>query len=196
LFNISRKLRGHQHCLPDDEAEADKDMDEVEIVNYDPRWPVLFDEEAKRLRAVLDPSLILGLEHFGSTAVPGLSAKPIIDILIAVRSLTDAQASFVEALRNLDYVHWADNPNKDRLFFVKGMPPFGSRRSHHVHVTEPHGEMWQRLAFRDYLRAHPEEARTYQRLKTRFAAEHQTDREAYTDAKSAYVESVMRKAMK
>jgi GrpB-like predicted nucleotidyltransferase (UPF0157 family) len=104
-------------------------MDEVEIVNYDPRWPSLFDEEAKRLRATLDPSLIVGLEHFGSTAVPDLSAKPIIDILIAVRSLADAQATFVEALRSLDYVYWADNPKKDRMFFVTGMPPFGSRRS-------------------------------------------------------------------
>ena len=170
------------------------DMDEVEIVNYDPRWPGLFDEEAKRLRAVLDPSLILGLEHFGSTAVPGLSAKPIIDILIAVRSLADARTTFVEALRNLDYVYWAENPKQDRLFFVRGMPPFGSKRSHHVHVTQPDGEMWQRLAFRDYLRAHPEEARTYQQLKRRLAAEHPTDREAYTDAKSAYVDSVMRKA--
>ena len=173
-----------------------EEMDEVEIVNYDPRWPTLFDEEAKRLRATLDPSLIMGLEHFGSTAVPGLSAKPVIDILIAVRSLADAQASFVEALRNLDYVYWADNPKKDRMFFVKGMPPFGSRRSHHVHVTEAHGEMWQRLAFRDYLRAHPDEARTYERLKRRLAAEHRADREAYTDAKSAYIESVMRKATK
>jgi GrpB-like predicted nucleotidyltransferase (UPF0157 family) len=168
-------------------------MEEVEIVDYDPRWPVLFDEEAMRLRAALDPSLIVGLEHFGSTAIPGLSAKPIIDILIAVRSLAAAQASFVGALRE---VYWADNPKKDRMFFVKGMPPFGSRRSHHVHVTETHGEMWQRLAFRDYLRAHPEEAETYERLKRRLAAEHQTDREAYTDAKSAYVESVMRKATK
>jgi GrpB-like predicted nucleotidyltransferase (UPF0157 family) len=170
-------------------------MDEVEIVSYDPRWPVLFGQEAERLRAVLDPSLIVGLEHFGSTAVPGLSAKPIIDILIAVRSLADAQASFVEALRHLDYVYWADNPKKDRMFFVKGMPPFGSKRSHHVHVTEPQGEMWHRLALRDYLRAHPEEARTYERLKRRLAAEHPADREAYTDAKSAYVESVMRKAI-
>jgi GrpB-like predicted nucleotidyltransferase (UPF0157 family) len=121
-------------------------MDEVEIVNYDPRWPTLFDQEAKRLRATLDPSLIVGLEHFGSTAVPGLSAKPIIDILIAVRSLADAQVGFVEALRNLDYVYWADNPKQDRMFFVRGMPPFGSKRSHHVHVPEAHGEMWQRLA--------------------------------------------------
>jgi len=170
-------------------------MDEVEIVNYDPRWPALFDQEAKRLRATLDPSLIVGLEHFGSTSVPDLSAKPIIDILIAVRSLADAEVAFVEALRNLDYVYWAENPRKDRMFFVKGMPPFGSRRSHHVHVTEPDGEMWQRLAFRDYLRARPEEARTYERLKRRLAAEHPTDREAYTNAKSVYIESVMRKAV-
>ena len=170
-------------------------MDEVEIVDYDPRWPLLFDEEAARLRAVLDPSLIVGLEHFGSTAIPGLSAKPIIDILIAVRSLAVARATFVDLLRGLDYVYWADNPKKDRMFFVKGMPPFGSKRSHHVHVTEPDGEVWQRLAFRNYLRAHPEEAETYERLKRRLAVEHPTDREAYTDAKSAYVESVMRKAI-
>jgi GrpB-like predicted nucleotidyltransferase (UPF0157 family) len=170
-------------------------MDEVEIVDYDPRWPLMFDEEAKRLRAVLDPSLIVGLEHFGSTAVAGLSAKPIIDILIAVRSLAAAQAAFVEVLGELDYVYWADNPKKDRMFFVKGMPPYGSKRSHHIHVTEPHGEMWQRLTFRDCLRAHPKEAETYERLKRRLAADHQTDREAYTDAKSAYVESVMRKAL-
>jgi GrpB-like predicted nucleotidyltransferase (UPF0157 family) len=156
----------------------------------------LFEEEARRLRAVLDPSQIIGLEHFGSTAIPGLSAKPIIDILIAVRSLAVAQATVIEALRNPDYVYWADNPKKDRMFFVRGMPPFGSKHSHHVHVTEPHGEMWQRLAFRDYLRAHPEEADAYERLKRRLAAEHRTDREAYTEAKSAYVESVIGKAAK
>ena len=98
-------------------------MDEVEIVNYDSRWPLLFNEEAKRLRAVLDPSLIVGLGHFGSTAISGLSAKSIIDILIAVRSLAAAQVTFVEALRNLDYVYWADNPKKDRMFFVKGCRP-------------------------------------------------------------------------
>ncbi|CAN5169554.1 hypothetical protein BH10PSE11_BH10PSE11_32460 [soil metagenome] len=171
-------------------------MDEVEIVSYDPRWPSLFEEEAKQLRATLDPTLIVGLEHFGSTAVPGLSAKPIIDILIAVRSLADARAGFVESLQNLDYVYWAENPKTDRMFFVKGMPPFGSKRSHHVHVTELHGEMWQRLAFRDYLRTHPEEAGIYERLKRRLANEHRGDREAYTDAKAAYIESVMRTATK
>ena len=171
-------------------------MDEVELVDYNPRWPLSFDEEATRLRAVLDPSFIVGLEHFGSTAIAGLPAKPIIDILIAVRSLAAARASFVEPLRNLDYVYWAENPKQDRMFFVRGMPPFGARRSHHVHVTEPDGEMWRRLAFRDYLRAHRAEAETYAQLKRRLAVEHPTDREAYTQAKSAYVESVMRKAGK
>jgi GrpB-like predicted nucleotidyltransferase (UPF0157 family) len=63
-------------------------------------------------------------------------------------------------------------------------------------VTETHGEMWRRLAFRDYLRAHPEEARTYERLKRQLATEHRAEREAYTDAKSSYIESVMRKAIK
>jgi GrpB-like predicted nucleotidyltransferase (UPF0157 family) len=171
-------------------------MDEIELADYDPRWPALFEREAARLRAALDPSLIVGLEHFGSTAIPGLAAKPVIDILIAVRSLPDARARFVEPLRTLDYVFWAENPRLDRMFFVRGMPPFGERRTHHVHVTEPDGELWRRLAFRDYLRDHPEEATIYERLKRQLAAEYQTDREAYTDAKSAYVEAVMRKTAK
>jgi GrpB-like predicted nucleotidyltransferase (UPF0157 family) len=121
-------------------------MDEVEIVEYDPRWPLLFEEEAKRLRAVLDPSQIMAIEHFGSTAIPGLSAKPIIDILIAVRSLAVVQATVVGALRNLDYVFWADNPKKDRMFFVKGMPPFGSKRSHQCtsrNQLERYGSGWR-----------------------------------------------------
>jgi GrpB-like predicted nucleotidyltransferase (UPF0157 family) len=80
------------------------------------------------------------------------------------------------------------------MFFVKGMPPFGPKRTHHVHVTELDGEMWQRLAFRDYLRANPTEAETYERIKRSLAADHPTDRAAYTNGKSAYVESIMRKA--
>ena len=170
------------------------EMDEVEIVDYDPRWPLMFEREAEILREILDQSLIVGLVHFGSTAIVGLSAKPIIDILIAVHSLTCAKATFVEKLGSLEYVYWSENPRPDRLFFVKGMPPFGLKRSHHVHVTLPDGEMWRRLKFRDYLRAHPNEALVYERLKRQLAIDHRTDRDAYTDAKSAYVESIMRKA--
>jgi hypothetical protein len=103
--------------------------------------------------------------------------------------------------------HFRRSPSNSRLCLLgresqegsnvlrEGYATLGSRRSHHVHVTEPDGEMWRRLAFRDYLRAHPEEAQTYERLKRRLAAEHPTDRDAYTDAKSDYVETVMRKAI-
>jgi GrpB-like predicted nucleotidyltransferase (UPF0157 family) len=169
-------------------------LDDVELVDYDPRWQILFIEEEKRLRSVLDPASIVGLEHFGSTAIPGLSAKPIIDILIAVRSLVDAHCTYVSPLQGLGYVYWAENPKTDRMFFVKGMPPYGARRTHHVHVTERDGEMWRRLAFRDYLRVHPDEAQRYESLKRRLVSEHATDREAYTHAKADYVASVMRKA--
>lgn len=169
-------------------------MDDIEIAAYDPNWPALFEHEATRLRAALSDEPITGLEHFGSTAIAGLAAKPIIDILIAVPSLAAARARFPEKLKALDYVFWPDNPKTDRLFFVKGMPPFGERRTHHVHVTEPTGELWQRLAFRDYLREHPDEVLRYEALKRKLAAEHKTDREAYTAAKSDYVAEVLRKA--
>lgn len=169
-------------------------MDEIEIVDHDPGWPAQFAAEAAALRAVLDPKLLLDMEHFGSTAVPGLAAKPVIDILLAVASLDAARACFVAPLAGLGYVFWADNPKTDRLFFVKGMPPYGERRTHHVHVTEPDGELWRRLPFRDHLRTHPADAARYERLKRDLARQHRNDREAYTDAKAAFVAEIMAKA--
>jgi GrpB-like predicted nucleotidyltransferase (UPF0157 family) len=169
-------------------------VDDVRIVPYDPAWPVLFVAEARRLRDVLDADLVLGIEHFGSTAVPGLAAKPIIDILIAVGALARAKATIVEPIGGLGYVYWADNPKPDRMFFVKGMPPYGERRTHHVHITEPGGEMWQRrLKFRDYLRSNAAEARRYEALKYQLAERYPDDREAYTDAKTGFVEEVYRR---
>lgn len=169
-------------------------MDDVHISDYDPAWPRLFALEAERLRAVLEPTLVVGIEHFGSTAVPGLAAKPIIDILIAVTSLARAKATVIPAILALGYVYWEDNPKPDRMFFVKGMPPYGARRTHHIHISEPEGEMWQRrLVFRDHLAAHPDEARRYEALKRDLAARYSTDREAYTDAKAAYIEGLYSK---
>jgi GrpB-like predicted nucleotidyltransferase (UPF0157 family) len=180
--------------MPRNSEHQDLRMDEIEIVDYDPRWPTMFDEEAALLRAVLHADLIMGIEHFGSTAIPGMAAKPIIDILVAVRSLAAARDTVVEPLQRLGYVFWADNPKTDRMFFVKGMPPYGARRTHHVHITEPAGEMWLRLIFRDYLKAHPVEAARYERLKRDLAIRHHTDREAYTEAKAAFVEEIVDKA--
>jgi GrpB-like predicted nucleotidyltransferase (UPF0157 family) len=105
-------------------------MDEIEIVEYDPRWPALFAGEAALLRAALDPDLVVGLEHFGSTAIPGLAAKPIIDILVAVRSLAEARRTAIEPLQRLGYVFWAENPKADRMFFNSAPSPLDLRSSY------------------------------------------------------------------
>jgi GrpB-like predicted nucleotidyltransferase (UPF0157 family) len=162
--------------------------DEIEIVDYDGSWPRLFEEERALLERALPPDQILAIEHAGSTAVPGLAAKPIIDIFIAVPSIEVARATLVAPIKAIGYVYWAENPDKIRMFFVKGMPPYGERRTHHIHIVEPTSETWHRtLAFRDYLRDHPDEAERYQQLKRDLARHHRSDREAYTRAKDSYV---------
>jgi len=169
-------------------------MDDVHLVDYDQRWPALYAAEAARVQAALPAGLVHAVEHFGSTAIPGMVAKPVIDILIAVRSIEQARTAAVAPMVALGYAFWADNPKRDRLFFVKGLPPAAPHRTHHVHMTELGSEIWHRLLFRDYLRAHPDEAARYVALKRDLAARHHTDREAYTAAKAAYVDEIMAKA--
>ena len=177
-------------------------MDEIALVEYDPRWPELFAAEAARVRAALGEDLVVAVEHFGSTAVPGLSAKPVIDMLIGVHSVAEARKRAVPALGALGYAFWHDNPNAAHLFFVKGLPPNGPR-THHIHMVEPEtfrdpkneeSLFWDRLLFRNYLRAHPDEARRYEAVKRDLAARFPDDREAYTGGKTEYVNGVMQKA--
>ena len=177
-------------------------MDNIVIVDYNPAWPAMFTEEAAHLQAALGDDLVVTIEHFGSTAVPGLSAKPIIDLLVAVRSLPEVRQSGIPALEALGYAYWRDDPAPDRMFFVKGLPPNGPR-THHVHIVEPGaaqdpplGEFSfaDRLLFRDALRADPEEAKRYATLKRELAAQFPDDREAYTNGKTDYVYGVMQKA--
>lgn len=166
-------------------------MDEIEIVGYDPTWPKLFEAEAAAIVSALPAGMVLRIDHFGSTAVPGLAAKPVIDILIAVPSVPAARDPCVAALKHLDYVFWAENPRTDRLFFVKGMPPYGVRRTHHVHVREADALHRRDLAFRDLLRAQPETARRYETLKRDLARRFSSDREAYTQAKTEFIDGAL-----
>lgn len=114
-------------------------MDEVNIVEYDSRWQTLFAQEAERILQALGNDLVAEVEHIGSTAVPGMAAKPIIDIMVGVRSLVDAKSA-VPILESLGYVYWRENPRLGRMFFVKGMPPYGKQRTHHVHLVEVKSE--------------------------------------------------------
>jgi GrpB-like predicted nucleotidyltransferase (UPF0157 family) len=168
-------------------------MDDIVIVEYNSHWPLLFEVEATRIRDNLDKNLVLAVEHFGSTAVPGLAAKPIIDLLVGVRSLAPANETAVPRLQALGYSYWRDNPDPKRMFFVKGLPPNGPR-THHVHMVEPNSTLWECLLFRDYLRKYPDEAERYAQLKRDLARCFPTDRKAYTNGKAEYVQSVMQKA--
>ncbi|QSA97305.1 GrpB family protein [Methylococcus sp. EFPC2] len=166
--------------------------DIIDIVPYDRRWVEQFADERRAIRDCVDAAIPLVIEHFGSTAIPGAAAKPIIDIMIgADRRHWPAT---IQALKRMAYVHWEDNPDADREFLVKGMPPFGTRRTHHVHINEVSGPLWERLLFRDYLQSHAEDRSAYTDLKVSLAVEYPEDREAYTRGKDALVAEIMARA--
>lgn len=165
----------------------------IVVADYDPAWPAMFEQERTRLHAALG-SLVVAIEHVGSTAVPGLAAKPIIDLLVGVHSLTEALSRCIEPLQTLGYAYMPEYRSwlPDELFFRRGIPgPW----THHVHIMELSSLRWEnRLLFRDYLRAHPEAARAYAKLKRDLAAALGDDIAAYRTAKDGFVEQIMARA--
>lgn len=104
------------------------------------------------------------------------------------------KAIAIPVLQKLGYEYWYENPDPERMFFMKGMPPFGESRTHHVHIVEPTSKHWRdKIFFRDHLIAHPEIAQAYQQLKLKLTQEYATDREAYTNAKSKFINKVLQK---
>jgi len=101
--------------------------------------------------------------------------------------------TLIAPIKGLGYVFWADNPRRDRMFFVKGMPPFGTGRTHHVHVRTP-ADAQAAILFRDYLRRHPEGAQRYAALKRDLADRYSTDRDGYTDGKTSFVDAILARA--
>jgi GrpB-like predicted nucleotidyltransferase (UPF0157 family) len=156
----------------------------IEIVNYDPRWVDSFSQQQSRLAVILAPWLSAPVQHFGSTAVPGLRSKPIVDILAPVRSVNDARHA-LPLLQADGWLHWPDDPDRhDRMWFLRPRP---EARTHHLHVIADPARIAPLLAFRDALRNDPQLRHDYASLKTRLAQEHRTDREAYTRAKADFV---------
>ena len=117
--------------------------DSVELVPYDTQWPTIAELEIKRLQEIPPNNHIIDIQHVGSTAIPGMLSKPIIDIQIAVDSLTAIKQAAINVLKTLEYVYWDEDPDPEKMFFVKGMPPFGEKRTHHVHIIEPKSKRWQ-----------------------------------------------------
>lgn len=165
-------------------------QEDVAIVPYNFDWPRRFEQEKTHLLNCLPRELIRRLEHFGSTAIPGLSAKPIIDMLVEVTSLEETKKKIAPILESQGYDYFW------RPSFGDDVPPFYAwfikrdsqgKRSHHIHMIERHFAHWDRLLFRDYLIEHPETAKDYQALKLRLAGDYPNDRIAYTNGKSEFV---------
>ncbi len=164
----------------------------VVIESYNSDWPRFFEEEKKRLEAVFSGCLV-SIEHIGSTAVAGLDAKPIIDIMLGVESFSVIEER-LSALGDLAYVYMPQYEDEmpERRFFYKEIE---GKRSHHLHAVEIDSDFWKRhLLFRDYLRTHPEALLEYANLKHKLAREFREDREAYTDAKSDFIERIQKLA--
>jgi GrpB-like predicted nucleotidyltransferase (UPF0157 family) len=173
--------------------------EEVAIATYDAKWPELFRQEKEHLLLCLPNDLIRRVEHFGSTAVPGLAAKPIVDMLVEVTDLQATEVRIAPVLEAQGYeyfwrpTHGEDDPPFYAWFIKRDQQT--SARTHHIHMVESHfTEHWDRLLFRDYLIEHPNLAREYEALKIRLASASPHDRVAYTHGKSEFIVSVTNQA--
>jgi GrpB-like predicted nucleotidyltransferase (UPF0157 family) len=166
--------------------------EEVRLHPYDPLWSSGFETERQRLTSLL-PGVFLVIEHIGSTAVPGMPAKPIIDLLAGVASMALAK-SIAERICASGYTASVEFNETlvDRKWFMRWA---AGHRTHHLHVVVQGSNLWhEHLAFRDALRSSPLLAARYAALKSQLAATHTNDREAYTDAKTEFIRSALRDA--
>jgi len=167
---------------------------------YNPAWPAWYAEEKANLERLIDADSICRISHFGSTAVPGLTAKPTIDILLEINKDADLD-KLIAALPQPEYIYLKEDSAPTiatpqlHLRFVKGYLSDGfAEQVYHIHVVWPDG--WsERLRFRDYLTDHPETAAAYADLKRRLQKEYEHDRDGYTDAKGAFIREVTEQAL-
>ncbi len=165
----------------------------VAIVDYCPGWPISFLSEKRRLEAALHHIPVQSIDHIGSTAVPGLAAKPIIDMLIQVSKKTHI-AHIIDGICKEDY-HYIPQPDSPppHMMFVKGYTHMGFEgQAFHIHVRYP-GD-WDELCFKKYLIQHPGAAREYEALKRELAVKFRNYRDQYTEAKTDFVNAVCEKA--
>jgi GrpB-like predicted nucleotidyltransferase (UPF0157 family) len=166
----------------------------VEICEYDTAWPAKFEKQKRDVMKAIG-NKVAAIEHIGSTAVPRLAAKPIIDIMVGLRHLTDAQ-DCIEPLKRIgyEYVPELEAEIPERRYFHKG-PSNVPKKHYHLHMAQIHGEFWNvQVLFRDYLRTHSDAADEYVKLKKDLATQHRHDREAYTKAKTSFIKSTIAKA--
>ena len=162
----------------------------VIVTEYDPSWPELFRREAELIYAVLE-GVGIRIEHMGSTAVPGLQAKPVIDIMIGVSSIEQAD-SCVPFIEGTGYLYRPEHEDSmpERRYFERS----GSEIDYHVHMVVFESKFWkEHIFFRDYLRENPEAAEQYADLKEELAEKFRDNREAYTNGKAEFIQGILRR---
>lgn len=165
-------------------------MRKVEVLSFTKQWSEQFEAEAKLLQQIFRDEIIQ-IHHIGSTSVEGLSAKPIIDIMPVVKNISRVD-QYNEAMRKIGYETKGENGLQGRRYFQKG----GNQRTHHVHIYEQnHPDIARHLAFRDYLKAHPNIAKEYGNLKEELAKRYPFNIESYINGKEKLVLDIERKAV-
>ncbi|MFZ1585370.1 MAG: GrpB family protein [Saprospiraceae bacterium] len=165
----------------------------IQIVPYDKNWVNIFNSESKLIKDTLGDNIALKIEHFGSTAVDGISAKPTIDILIEIPFLTDnLKEMIIQKMTEIDYHFiWRTDERLPYMHFVKGYTIDGFKGDvFHIHMGDKSHPLWDRIYFRDYLRQNKKVAEEYELLKISLAEKFKYDREAYTNAKSEFVKRI------
>ena len=165
--------------------------DDVVVVPYDPAWPALYEACAAWIRTALGQGFVTRTEHFGSTAIPDMPAKPVLDLLVEVPSVDEARRRALSVLTGPSWEHWRYG---DHCMSIR-RDGFMGVRTHHLHYAPRGHELWERTAFRDHLRSDAGDARRYAELKGRLAEAYGDDRERYTRAKASFVEEVTRRAL-
>lgn len=190
IYSIERQDGRWAIVRVNDHAHLDEAlMAHLELVDYDPHWPIAYEDEQRRVATALGIP-IEAVKHVGSTAIASMVAKPVIDIMVGVGRL-ELTADQIARMEKLGYEARGERSGVEgRLFFRKGNP-----RTHHVHVVQRGGELWQNyLLFRDYLRTHPNDAARYAALKRELAATFEHDRPRYTESKTPFVTEILERA--
>lgn len=165
----------------------------VKLTQHNPQWRAEFTKEKKRLTKILGKHF-LAVEHVGSTAIPGLKAKPIMDLLVAVKSIDDFD-NYTKLLEKLDYAFMRDNrKDQEHVLYVKGPE---AKRTHYLKLCQLDSDFWQEhILFKEYLMSHPEKLKEYEELKVKLAKKYKDDRYKYTKKKEDFIQKVLKLAQK
>lgn len=168
----------------------------IEISSYNTDWPHLFEKEKKLITDTLETGMFSRIEHFGSTAVPGLSSKDTIDILMEVDFEEEKNQKLINLMKGLSYdFNWQNEGPHPHMVFVKGYNILSPKaQTYHIHAGPKDHPLWDRILFRDYLIKHQDTAKAYEQLKQKLANEFKHDRVAYRVAKTEFVMEITGKA--